>query len=77
MNDTTVVVVSRDSLGRPVRTEKYGPDDPLPEWLQNFLYEDKTLDERAEHKGGGYYELPDGSTVKGKDAVRAKGFEVK
>jgi len=30
----------------------------------------------AEHQGAGWYELPGGETVRGKDAVREAGYEV-
>lgn len=82
-----VIVRDRDVLGRPVRTEIYGPGDPKPDWAQEMLAERETQvsdprDEakgqsgEVEHLGGPWYLLPDGEKVRGKDAVREAGFEV-
>lgn len=75
-----VVVVERDYLGRPSDTEVYSEGDPKPDWLEERLpgRETQAGDPRDEvkHKGGPWYELPSGETVRGKEAVREAGFEV-
>jgi hypothetical protein len=79
MADTDVIVVERDPLGRPSRVERYGAGDALPEWLDDRLQrETQASDPRGEVKanGSGWYTLPGGETVRGKDAVREAGYEV-
>lgn len=45
------------------------PAKPEPE--PQAKPEPEPLDVSAYHKGGGYYELPDGQKVRGEDAARA------
>ena len=79
MADTEVIVVERDVIGRPGRVERYGPGEPLPAWLDDRLgRETQVQDPRQEvkAKGSGWYELPTGETVRGREAVREAGYEV-
>jgi len=78
MSDRTVVVVERDRIGRLARVETHEPGDPLPDWLEQQMpsRERQVQDPREEvkHKGGPWYELPNGEKVRGKDAVREAGY---
>lgn len=79
MADADVIIVERDPLGRPSRVERHEAGEPLPGWLDDRLTrETQVQDPRQEVKanGAGWYELPDGSVVRGKDAVRDAGYEV-
>lgn len=75
-----VVVVERDYLGRPSEAETYREGDPKPDWLEERLpnRETQAQDQREEvkHQGSGWYLLPNGETVRGKDAVRAAGYSI-
>jgi hypothetical protein len=77
-----IIVVERDYLGRPSGTEMYSEGDPKPDWLEERLpgRETQAQDEREEtkavHQGSGWYLLPNGDTVRGKQAVRDQGFEI-
>jgi len=84
MSDRTVIVVERDWMGRPARRETYGPGETLPEWVEDQVQTDPrdevhTSDPRDEvkHVGGPWYELPTGEKVRGKEAVREQGYNVK
>jgi hypothetical protein len=80
MSDRTVVVVEQDRIGRLVHVETHEPGDPLPDWLEERVSgrEVQAKDPRSEvkDKGAGWYDLPDGRTVRGEDAVRDAGYEV-
>lgn len=79
-----MVVVDRDASRRVRSVETYGPGVAPPDHLADFLpahlrkREVQAQDPRAEvkAKGSGWYELPDGRTVRGQDAVRDAGYEV-
>jgi|APHM01.1.fsa_nt_gi hypothetical protein len=81
MTDSTVIVVERDRIGRPVQAETFEPGDPLPAWVEEKVprRETQTQDPREEvkHQGSGWYLLPSGETVRGKDAVREAGFNLR
>lgn len=80
MADPLVIVRREDALGRPTRTVTYGPGDPKPDWVTEALPDRETqvIDEREEvkHLGGGWYQLPGGEKVRGKEAVRDAGYDV-
>lgn len=79
-----IIVVERDYLGRPSDAEVYSEGDPKPDWLEERLpnRETQVQDQREEvkstatHQGSGWYLLPNGETVRGKEAVRDQGFEI-
>jgi len=82
-----VIIRREDALGRPRDTTVYSEGDPLPDWAEETLAgrETQVSDPRdevkevsgdvAEHLGSGWYLLPTGEKVRGKDAVREAGYE--
>ena len=83
--ETLMVVVDRDAMRRVRSVDVYRPGEAPPDEIADYLphevrlRETQTSDPRGEvkHTGAGWYELPTGETVRGKDAVRERGFEVK
>lgn len=77
MTDKEVIIVNRDVMGRPGRVERYGPGEPVPDWVRSEL-ETQVSDPREEvkHAGGPWYQLPNGEKVRGKDAVREAGYSI-
>jgi len=79
-----MVVVDRDVSRRVRDVEVYGPGVAPPDDLADYLpahlrgREVQAKDPRSEvkSKGSGWYELPDGRTVRGKKAVRDAGYTV-
>jgi len=80
-----VIVRREDVLGRPRDTTVYSEGDPLPDWAEEALEgretqvsdprdEVKATTQTAEHLGSGWYQLPTGEKVRGKDAVREQGY---
>ena len=86
--ETLMVVVDRDAMRRVRSVDVYRPGEAPPDEIADYLphevrlRETQTSDPRDEgktavHTGAGWYELPSGETVRGKDAVRERGFEIK
>ena len=86
--ETLMVVVDRDAMRRVRSVDIYRPGEAPPDEIADYLphevrlRETQTKDPRDEvktsevkHKGAGYYKLPNGETVRGKDAVREAGFD--
>jgi len=82
--DIIMVVVDRDAARRVRGVETYAPGVSPPDHIADFLpahlrgREVQAKDPRSEvkDKGAGWYDLPDGRTVRGEDAVRDAGYEV-
>lgn len=82
--ETLMVIVDRDAMRRVRSVEVYRPGEAPPDEIADYLphevrtRETQTQEPRDEvkHTGAGWYDLPDGSTVRGKDAVRDAGYDI-
>jgi len=70
-----VIVIREDWLGRPRSVDRYEEGAQLPETIAREV---KVQDRREEvtHQGNGWYTLPTGETVRGKQAVKNAGYEL-
>jgi len=81
--DLIMVVVDRDVARRVRDVEVYGPGVAPPDHIRDFLPQHlrrrqvQAEDPRGEvkDKGAGWYELPDGRSVRGKSAVLDAGYD--
>lgn len=80
--EVLMVVLDRDVAGRVRDVEVYGPGVAPPSTVADYLPEEVRRRERqvddpreeVKAKGAGWYQLPNGDTVRGMDAVREAGY---